>query len=195
MNLGELIQECRRRTDDYAEPPLWSDAEWTANLNAAEREACVRARLLTSDSGAPSELTLEAGASRHPLSPLVIDVLSARRADDGRPFTGWTLDATHLETDRVYDVDVDLILTVHRRPLRPMKDLDDKPEIPEPMHENLVYWALHRAYLKADSETLNKGAAEENEVKFIRHFGYRPTEDVLRKQRRKTPRVVRSIQF
>lgn len=194
MKLSELIAECRRLTDDYASPPLWADPEWRQHLNEAEREACVRARLLVDDSGRHSELILHPGTRRHRLNDLVIDVLEAR-TDDDRLFTGWTLDESHFIVDRPVSESTRLTLTVQRYPLREMVEADSSPEIRPQHHIHLVQWALYRAYLKRDADTFDPTRSATHEALFDHYFGPRPTANVLRKQRRKTPRVVRPIPF
>jgi hypothetical protein len=49
MTLQELRSLVRRRMRDNGTPPLIDDDEIDANLNEAQREACVRALLIEDD--------------------------------------------------------------------------------------------------------------------------------------------------
>lgn len=193
MTLAELIAECARLADDKAEPPLWLKAEWTKYLNEALREACLRARLVVDDEGAASEIDIEPGVKRYRLHPAVIDVMSAETSSG--PVVGWTVDETHLVLDRAPSESATLQLAVVRFPLKELTQDGDEPEIRPHHHRALTDWALRCAYLKQDTETLDPPRAARHEAAFEAYFGVRPTASVARKQRRKTPRVVRSIQF
>ena len=47
----------------------------------------------------------------------------------------------------------------------------DEPEIRPHLHPSLVYWMLHLAYLKQDSETMDEKKAAFNEARFTSEFG------------------------
>lgn len=190
MTLAELIAACRTRADDTRDPPLWSDEEWVLYLSEAEREACVRARLIVDDD--EFEIETEPGVRRYALSPSVIDVVSIRVGDD--EISGWDLDATHLVLTNAPRTSDTLRLTVQRLPLADLM-ADSGPEIGVQHHYRLIDWALRCAYLKQDAETFDAEKAARYERMFAESFGLRQDANVLRKHRRKSPRVTRPIAF
>jgi len=70
-----------------------------------------------------------------------------------------------------------LVLTVWRLPteLEAMDSDSDEPAIPPHMHEDLLDWAEHLAYLKADAETRDVGRSDEAFARFAAKFGNSPT--------------------
>lgn len=98
MQLTELVAECRRRLDDTVAPYLWSDAELIAHLNEAEREACIRSRLITDRSTAGIVvISLVAGTASYNLSPLVIEIRRAKVDGQHAPLTHTSLEALDRE--------------------------------------------------------------------------------------------------
>lgn len=87
MNAQELVVQFRRRADDIAVPPLWTDDEILSYFNLAQDEACIRARLLEDDSTPEVvEIAGTAGEARYALHPKIIQVRTARWA--GKLLTG-----------------------------------------------------------------------------------------------------------
>jgi hypothetical protein len=74
-------------------------------------------------------------------------------------------------------------LVVSRLPLAPFT-LNTSPEIEEKYHEGLMDWAVHLAYMKSDSDTLNLNLAKIYELKFEKQFGSLP--DAYSDRMRKT---------
>lgn len=194
MTLQELRDECRRRTQDTVVSYLWSDEEWNFALNEAEREGATRGRLLIDDEGAEASIDFDAGQQRARLHRNVLDVLSAKKAD-GTVFTAWDLDESHMHLDEPAQTALSLSLTVLRLPRADMEADDDEPEIRPEHHAALIDWALHVAYLKKDADTFDEQASARHLARFTAYFGPKPTANVLRKHRRKSPRVVRMVPF
>lgn len=195
MDLVSLIASCRIRADDNASPPLWSDDEWQLYLSEAERETCTRAKLIQTNEGRGTEISIEPGVTRYPLDPILLDVLSVEdAARPGVAIDGWDITETHLVLNRSPIAATELRLTVVRLPLAALMP-ESGPEIRAVHHYAMCDWALRCAYLKPDAETFNPQAAARHEDIFERAFGARPDANVQRKHRRKSPRVVRPITF
>jgi hypothetical protein len=84
-----------------------------------------------------------------------------------------------------------LSLTVYRLPLAPMAQETDAPEIHPKYHYRMLDWALRCAYLKQDSETLDKAKAADYQALFEKSFGVLPDANVQRKQRAHKPSIVK----
>jgi hypothetical protein len=71
----------------------------------------------------------------------------------------------------------ELALAVWRLPTEAesMDTDSDEPAIPEHMHEGLLDWAEHKAYLKTDAETRDVGRSNEAAGRFAAAFGLAPT--------------------
>ena len=65
----------------------------------------------------------------------------------------------------------------------PLVNDADKPEINQAHHRHLVHWALHRAFSKPDSETIDPTRAATAEAAFTRYFGPSPDADLRRSTR------------
>lgn len=226
MNVTELIAECRRRLDDTVAPFLWSDAELLAHLNEAEREAALRARLLTDSTTANvAVITLVAGQAAYTVSPLVIEIRRAKVDGQYHTLTHTSpeaLDRKYIDWEtrqgdpaeffeqsgQIQLVPVPrengtLRLVVYRYPLTAMVMPTDPetpgakvaPELPAEFHEQLVPWALHRAYLKRDNDTYDETRSNAHLAEFAASFGERPDANTRRKQREKRPRTTKFIPF
>lgn len=70
-----------------------------------------------------------------------------------------------------------LVLTVWRLPteVEAMDSDADEPALPLHMHEDLIDWAEHLAYLKADAETRDVGRTNEAAGRFAAKFGELPS--------------------
>jgi hypothetical protein len=71
-------------------------------------------------------------------------------------------------------VDVARLIT-SRLPLKPMKLIEDSPEIPSQYHMDLIDWVLYRAYRKNDSQSDSATKAADHLSKFESTFGKLPT--------------------
>lgn len=216
MTVAEFIAAFRLDLRDGEPDPLWSNAEIVSYLNAAVQEANERA-LLTEDRS--MSVALVPGQSMYSLHPSVFRV--KRAVLRGRPLDEMSfeeLDGLHCGWEawaglpRAFVVEQasgvlpmrlrlvgipsaadTLALTVYRGALKPLS-VDrptDKIELPERFHFGLKDWAYRCAYLKQDTETLDKTKAAEYELLFERAFGQRPDANVQRKQRDRRPPVVR----
>ena len=100
MKLKAIRQEARFRLDDEVRPYFWKDEWLDAAINEAEREACIRARLIEDNSSNVTSLDIVTTEKRYELSPLIIDVLAIEMASrPGCNIAGWTL----TESERVLD--------------------------------------------------------------------------------------------
>jgi hypothetical protein len=193
--LSELVSICRTRFGDTIVPYFLTDDEWTLHLSDAEREACIRAKLLRRNTGTGTELTLDPEQLEYPLHPSVLDVISIAPADDPmKRITGWDLSEDGLILLQPVSTPMDVVLTIYRLPVAYIMP-ESGPEIREQHHINLIDWALRCAYLKQDADTFDKDAAMRHEIAFMRAFGERNDANVQRKHKRKTPRVTRAIPF
>ena len=196
MKLKAIRQEARFRLDDEVRPYFWKDEWLDAAINEAEREACIRARLIEDNSSNVTSNDIVTTEKRYELSPLIIDVLAIEMASrPGCNIAGWTLTESELVLDNYPSSSDTLLLTVVRLPLSDMCDDNAQPEIRDHHHEKLIDWVEYRAYMVQDADSFNPVKAQEYEAAFERSFGRRPDAGVQRKQRKKTGRVVRMNPF
>lgn len=207
MDGGALIASFRADTDDYAIPPLWPDTEVLRFLAEAEDEGCIRGGLIFDNSSAFCTIAIAAGEQTKTLDALILSIDYASLTDAAgnvyvlnptdriemdrtrpdwrtaarRP-DGFIHDDKTLTLNAPADAAYTLKLEVRRLPLVAIDSADSVPEIHAMHHRHLVQWALHRAYSKPDTETLNKGKAEEAEARFEKYFGPRPDASIRRKQ-------------
>lgn len=199
---------------------LWTDDFLEEKLNEAEREACIRAKLLQDIEAPVAELELTEGDRIFALSPLVIDVLNAKidgRREEVDPVAiehiwagvsggGWptafalmgepsSSTGRKIVFDRAVPQDATLKMLVHRFPLEPMADDADEPEIAPQHHDALPYWALYLAFLKRDIDAEDPERAERFRKMFEARFGIRVDANVERKQRRHRAPVVRPAPY
>ncbi len=196
MNLLALRTECRTRLGDLEQPFFWTDKWLDERINEAEREACIRARLIEDSSSVASSLEIVTTEKRYALHPSVLDVLSCElESNPGSPLGGWTLTESAFVFADYPKADDVLLMTVIRMPLNAMTDKKDEPEIRAHHHARLVPWVLSLAYMVHDADTFDPKAAQRNEAEFENYFGQRPTANVQRKHRAKTGHVVRPAHF
>ena len=107
MTLQELRSLVRRRMrDEETTPHLIDDEEIDANLNEAQREACVRALLIEGD----VDLDVTTTDLRYTLDPKVIDVIGISTSAGNKFYDAWTLTESHLELARLPTADDTLTL-------------------------------------------------------------------------------------
>lgn len=216
MNVADFLAAFRSDLRDEEPPYLWSDQELVRYLNTAVQEACERAKLIED----VRTITLEPNVSTYQLNPSVFEIKRVTLRDKPLDETsvealdeecrGWEsmkglprwfifeqASGTRPPSLRLVrmpaQVDT-LTVTVYRGALKPLSaDLDQaRPEIPERFHEQLKDWLYRCAYLKHDTETLDRARAAEFEGLFATNFGLRPDANVQRKQRARRPPIVRS---
>jgi hypothetical protein len=64
-----------------------------------------------------------------------------------------------------------LNLEVYRLPAKDFISTSDIPEIPDEFHRDLIYWVLHEAYKKQDSDAFNQERSDYFLSKFTEAFG------------------------
>ena len=210
MNLEQLIQQFRVDADDLTEPHFW-DAEWIATwLTEAQAEAAIRKRLLYEASNpAICQIAVLVDTATYDLHKSLFELVHLRfqatgdttssvlsikaREELDRIRPGWR-DETGTPRHAVQD-DTRITLvprpelagTLHvegyRVPLKALENDTDKPELHEAHHRHLVHWALHRAFSKPDSETIDPNRAAMAEAAFTRYFGPSPDADLRRSTR------------
>lgn len=204
MKLQDLIASFRADTDDHKTPPLWPSKDVARWLAEAEDEAAIRKRLLF-DALTPevTEIEVLPGTIRYKMDSRLFEVTDAwlfNAAETQRtrltlsdmatinqscPF--WRSDRGMPERIVIEDNYLTLPYLItepwlvrlegYRTPLEPLTfdSPDNEPEIAPVHHRFLVYWALHRAYQKPDSETLNPGKSATALEDFEAYFGKRLT--------------------
>ncbi len=191
MNLSELRDLARIRLRDTNTPPLWSDDEIDANLNEAEREACVRALLIEDWTSYITQIDVTTTEKEYEVSDLLIDVRWIEANDNpGFHLSGWTLTEGLLAFDRFPSKDETMTLRCYRLPLKNMEDDDDKPEIRAMHHERMIDWALSLCYLTPDADGFDQAASDRYAARFTQSFGERFSALTQKNQRNKGPRTV-----
>lgn len=210
MNLEQLIASFRVDADDLEEPHLFKD-EWIAAwLSEAQAEAAIRGRLILEDANpAVCQIAVTAGQASYELHRSIYEIADLRFVPAGQPKSvplalvtrewlddkrpGWRDCAGTpqfaIQTDRrirlvgVPDADGMLRLEAYRAPLKALENDTDKPELNEAHHRHLVQWALHRAFSRPDSETIDPQRADRALEAFTRYFGLAPDSDMRRSTR------------
>ena len=210
MNLEQLIASFRVDADDLEEPHLFKD-EWIAAwLSEAQAEAAIRGRLILEDANpAVCQIAVTAGQASYELHRSIYEIADLRLVPAGQPKSvplalvtrewlddkrpGWRDCAGTpqfaIQTDRrirlvgVPDADGMLHLEAYRAPLKALENDTDKPELAEAHHRHLVQWALHRAFSRPDSETIDPQRADRALEAFSRYFGLAPDSDLRRSTR------------
>ena len=210
MNLEQLIASFRVDADDLEEPHLFKD-EWIAAwLSEAQAEAAIRGRLILEDANpAVCQIAVTAGQASYELHRSIYEIADLRLAPAGQPKSvplalvtrewlddkrpGWRDCAGTpqfaIQTDRrirlvgAPDTDGMLHLEAYRAPLKALENDTDKPELNEAHHRHLVQWALHRAFSRPDSETIDPQRADRALAAFTGYFGLPPDSDLRRATR------------
>ena len=210
MNLEQLRQQFRIDADDLVQPYLWPD-EWLAPwLTEAVSEAAVRKRLLYEASNpAMCQIAVAASAATHELHKSLFELVHLRFQATGAATSSVLSIKAREELDRIrpgwrdetgtprHAIQDDTRITLvprpevagtlhiegYRVPLKALENDTDKPEIHEAHHRHLVHWALHRAFTKPDSETIDPQRAATAEAAFTRYFGPSPDADLRRSTR------------
>jgi hypothetical protein len=220
MTLDQLIAQLRSDAEDAIAPYLHSNAAITGWLNEAQEEACTRA-LLIQDWSTPDVcvIAVTAGTSTYPAHASIINITRAAFTPTGsdeettldqteapdldRARPGWRAQIdeprdfvhtdTHIRLGCVPEASGVLALEVNRLPLTPMAITTDAPEIAARHHRHLVHWALHRAYSKPDSETLDPNRAGQELTAFTKMFGLRPDATIQRAAETSQPHRTKTI--
>lgn len=170
----------------------------------------MRARLLLDDyTPAVTQIAVTAGTDSYQLHPKLYEIavidfvpavgcvqsvyLTSREKLD-RDRNGWRNELpgipccaiqtdTHLRLVPVPSVDGTLRIEGYRLPLKSLVNDNDKPEIHEAHHLQLVHWALHRAFSKPDADGADPTKAARAEANFTKYFGIAPDADLRRSTR------------
>lgn len=208
MTLQDLIARFRILAADKAQPPLWSDAEVTMWLNDAQRQACIRGRLIREDENkAVCLISMQEGKQTYKLHPKVYEIINLRFVGASRARLAVIVSREWLDnhcpdwrdnpnppemviqddtTIRIVGVPVigeTLRLECYRLPMDDMTQSDDEPEIHEAHHEHLIQWALHKAFSVVDADGFDAQRSDRAEKEFTRYFGVMPDADLRRKTR------------
>ena len=210
MNLEQLTAQFRVDADDLTEPYFW-DAEWIATwLTEAQAEAAIRNRLLYEAANpAVCQIAVAANAATHDLHKSLFELVHLRFQATGATTSSVVTIKAREELDRIrpgwrdetgtprHAIQDDTRITLvprpelagtlhvegYRVPLKALENDTDKPELHEAHHRHLVHWALHRAFSKPDSETIDPQRAAAAEAAFTRYFGHSPDADLRRSTR------------
>ena len=216
MNLEQLTAQFRVDADDLTEPYFWN-AEWIATwLTEAQAEAAIRKRLLYEASNpAVCQIAVSASAATHELHKSLFELVHLRFQATGATTSSVLTIKAREELDRIrpgwrdetgtprHAIQDDTRITLvprpelagtlhiegYRVPLKALENDTDKPELHEAHHRQLVHWALHRAFSKPDSETIDPQRAAAAEAAFTRYFGPRPDSDLRRSTRSDVPQT------
>lgn len=217
MTLQELIAEFRAQICDHIEPYFFSDEAIIRWLNEAQNQACMRGRLLLEDDN-PSmcRIRLVPNRATVKLHEAMYELVRVElvQGDDAKPLSIQTrewLDKQHPnwrnDTQTVWAVIQDettlrvvgkveqgdmLKVEGYRLP-KVMEGADDTPEIHRASHEQLIAWALYRAFLVVDADVFDPTRAAQSLTQFERYFGLLPDADLRRATRLDVPQVNDSI--
>lgn len=201
MKLSQLIAKARLRLGDQQAPYLFIDENIIDALNDADREACIRGRLVKRND---LEVSLSAG---DPLGDYPVEAWSiTRTAIDGRKLEH--VDRAMLDASQglnwesatgtpraVYEVDGKLrfypipevactaICEGYCKPSKPMSRDGDLPLADEIYHEALVSGAVAELYLNDDADGFSSGKASKHEAVFVQTFGEPLSADQMRSAR------------
>jgi hypothetical protein len=180
MTLAELAQHVRAaQLRDEAEPFLWQWAEIILYFNEAESIFARRTHCLIDDESDFTQIVTKPGVAKYALDPRIIHVRSIRYENgtpvrhrprktmpssmvEGRP-AHYNADAgtDRIKLTPVPDDEYVLQMEVARKPLRPLANEFDTPEIPEEYHLALTDWVVFKALSNNDPEGSNTVAAAE----------------------------------
>ncbi len=210
MNLEELTRRFRTLADDKVLPHLFDSEDIADWLTDAEAQAAVRGRLLLEEANpAVCQVAVLPGVPSYKLHAKLYELVAVRFQSNGATratplklvsrewldenVRDWREEgqassyAVQSETGlRIAPVPSEagvLLIEGYRLPLKALVNDNVKPEIHEASHEQLIHWALHRAFSVVDSETLDLGRAQRSEDAFTRHFGLPVDADMRRSTR------------
>lgn len=180
MTLEELAQHVRAaQLRDEAEPFLWSWNEIILYFNEAESIFARRTHCLIDDESDFTQIVTKPGVNKYKLDSRIIHVRSIRhengtpvrhRPRKSMPASMTESRPTHYNVDSgtnrirlipVPDDEYTLQMEVARKPLKPMANQFDTPEIPEEYHLALTDWVVFKALSNNDPEGSNTEAAAE----------------------------------
>jgi hypothetical protein len=201
MTKADLIAECRILNQDRNNPPLVCDDLMTRYANEAVQEACERAPLLWDATSSFCTLALVAATATYTLDAAIRQIDDIRLRSTGEALAQvsetalqqaygnrWKTDTgvprcfvRHDRKIRLYpipSVNDTLDMSIYRLPTTDeiMVDDTDIPVIPTCVHNNLIYWMLHRYYMVDDAEIVPYRAKSIDYFNlFESKFGVRPS--------------------
>lgn len=213
MTLEDLIRRFRTLAVDKVQPYLFADEDVIDWLNDAQRQACIRGRLLREDANpAVCEIALTPGQRTYPLHKSVYEIINARivpvsgrsrpvflasrewmdeNMPDWRDEQGQAefaiQDDTSIRVVGVITTGDKLVIECYSTPLKMLANDTDKPEIHEAHHEYLIQWALHKAFSVVDADTFDPQRSDRSEAAFTNYFGRMPDSDLRRMTREDVP--------
>lgn len=219
MTLLELVQRFREDAFDLVQPYLFDDSNIKHWFNDAVKEAAIRGRLIH-ESVNPLVCTIQVlpGISVYPLHDSLYEIECIFLFDapmptrpetiyqisqedlsdiwyDWRTRTGRPEYAIQQDTSiRLSPTPVNegvISMEGYRTPLAPMVLDSDRPEININHHEQLIQWALYKAFSKPDGETFDPSRAAIAKQEFTDYFGERPNSNLRRSTREDVPHSVK----
>lgn len=194
MEVSALLTQFRLDVRDTVQTYLWSDVEFWSYLNEAQNEFCrLIGGIADATSSVAARIPVAIGVNHAPLSPLVMKVRAAFDADGVKldilnfedleasssngselfapvsgPLRGMVVG---MEPNKVFfttlpDAAQTVNLIVYRYPIEEIEDENSSLEIDPQHHLALLLWVRHRAHLKPDAETYDRGRAEQYERDF-----------------------------
>ena len=208
MNSSELLALFREEMNDLEDPYLWSDRLLYAYMNEAQEKFCRETEgIEDASTSSVCRINIAPAADWYPISPKILKLRRATRADTGRPLRlinsekapqeGVLFDGrpgplstlvTGLEKHKLRawpmpNESLVVELTVFRLPLETITDAGNQEfEIDEQHHLALLMWMKHRAYGKEDVETYDRRKAEDFEGRFLMYC-VRAREEQIRARR------------
>lgn len=178
MTLADLLYGTRLILDDLVLPYQWESADLTRFLNEAQDQFARRTFCFLDSESAFTRITTAANQGRYPLDPLILAVVSAEDEQYTPLYPAMTIRTSSTATGKptrfttrqnnksilfwpVPDDSYEIQLLVARRPLAPMEDDEDEPEIPEEWHTTLCDWAAYKALTLTDPDHKNLKAGME----------------------------------
>lgn len=208
MTLGELISLARLKLDDRVAPYLWSDADLTDFANAAQTEACDRARFLMTSENIPvvtgdtSVTTTITPAHVMDLSLTTTDgqllypeMVSRRDFSLGKRsvlILGAPVVMAHGNLPNELFIhpgipkDGTLTVEFSRLPTEDeqMTSSSDEPVVPLQHQRQLVHWMLYEAFSVRDADGRDDKRASAAEQNFTKAFGPRMSAKLYTHERR-----------
>lgn len=207
MNLVQLRAAFRRDADDRAEPYLWSDEDISDWLNEAQKEACIRGRLLADSATlsvtkgdavivlpddwfeiyiAALEISPNQQCYLKQYDAIERDRVRPRWRTETRRPDGFIHRDGQIELNAQPNRDYELYIEGFRLPKLMLAD-GDEPEINPIHHIKLVHWALFKAHSVPDKEMFDPSKAADHEQRFEYYFGRDPKATLRKPQSANNP--------
>lgn len=188
----ELMSLFRSEMADELEPYLWSDLEFYRYLDDAQKMFCrLTDGISDATTAAVCSITVPEGTEWIDLHPSILKIRTVTLVSNGKdvpvynfedlPNLGLRLDGStgplralivgmeenKARAAQIVSVDDALKLLVFRLPLADLTGANNEtPEIGSQHHMHLLHWAKRCAYLKQDTQTLDKTKAADFEAMF-----------------------------